>query len=70
MEWQPIETAPKDGTPIILGYAGSHSAEGFWMNDPEKNHWGEIGWFDSDSDVLCKHPHKPDYWIPLPEPPK
>jgi hypothetical protein len=67
--WRPIETAPRDGTPVILGYANSHSCEGFWMGNPERNHWGETGWFDSDSDVLCEHAHHPDAWMPLPTPP-
>lgn len=67
--WQPIETAPKDGSAIILGYAGSHSCEGFWMGDASRNHWGETGWFDSDSDVLCEHAHKPTHWMPLPASP-
>lgn len=69
IEWQPIETAPKDGTRIILGYSGSHSCEGFWMDDPSRNYWEDIGWFDSDSDVLCEHPRKPTHWMPLPKPP-
>jgi hypothetical protein len=68
-EWMPIETAPKTGEPIILGYAGSHSSEGFWMGDAGRNHWGETGWFDTDADVLCDHPCSPDAWMPLPPPP-
>ena len=67
--WKPIETAPKDGSTVILGFAGSHSEEGFWMNDPERNHWGEIGWFSSDADVLCERPASPTHWMPLPSPP-
>lgn len=68
--WQPIETAPKTGESIILGFAGSDSGEGYWMKWPERNHWGEIGWFYADSDVLCEHPHNPTHWMPLPEPPQ
>ena len=68
-EWQPIETAPKDGTPIILGFPDM-ACEGYWMCDPSRNHWGETGWFASDSDVLFEHPWKPTHWMPLPEPPK
>lgn len=29
-DWQPIETAPKDGTMIILGSAGSEPEIGWW----------------------------------------
>lgn len=57
--WQPIDTAPRDGTDIILGYAGSHSEEGRWMGDPSRNHWRETGWFASTDDVLCDHPKRP-----------
>lgn len=67
--WQPIESAPRDGTYILLGYADSHSEEGRWMGDASRNHWGETGWFASDDDVLCEHPSKPTHWRPLPAPP-
>lgn len=68
-EWQPIETAPKDGRRIILGYAGSYSEEGYWLSDPSKNYWGETGWFATDENVLSHHPSNPTHWMPLPEPP-
>lgn len=67
--WRPIETAPKDGTAIILGYEGSHSEEGFWMADTKRNHWGKAGWFATDSDILCDYPHTPTHWQPLPPAP-
>lgn len=67
--WRPIESAPRDGTYILLGHEGSHSEEGRWMGDASRNHWGETGWFASDDDVLCEHPSKPTHWRPLPAPP-
>ncbi len=70
MRWQPIDTAPKDGSSIILGYARSHSEEGRWVSDPDRNHWGETGWFATDDDVLCVHPSHPSHWMPLPAPPE
>jgi len=70
MEWQPISTAPKDGTEIIIGSSLEGSMSGFWMGDLKRNHWGEIGWFAMDDDVLCDRPRNPTNWMPLPEHPK
>lgn len=70
MNWQPIETAPRDGVFILLGYAGSHTSEGRWVGDPSRNHWGETGWFETDEDVLCEHPSEPTHWMPIPQPPE
>lgn len=74
-EWQSIETAPKDGTTVILGYISGypsiqgHSEEGYWMSDAARNHWGRTGWFATSDDVLCDNPSQPDVWMPLPAPP-
>ena len=66
MNWQTIETAPKDGTPI-LGWDGTQITSIFW-DDPSyglNGLWrvscpGE--WADDDSFF-------PSHWMPLPEPP-
>ncbi len=70
MNWQPIETAPKDGQPILLGWTGGSSDLGFWVADPSRNYWELTGWFLWDSNVLCDRPSKPTHWMPLPEGPK
>jgi len=67
-EWQPIETAPKDGTRIlaygVCGYedvAGIATVKwhrGSWVCDPN-----EATEYDYEE---CKITH----WMPLPEPPK
>lgn len=67
--WLPIESAPRDGTPILLGYINSHAEEGFWMGDASRNHWNETGWYATGEDVLCEHPSHPDVWQPLPAAP-
>ena len=66
-DWQPIETAPKDGRRILIyadifpGIVVAHwqerniTGEG-WVMDPESESWGA-------------HDAKPTHWMPLPEPP-
>ena len=69
MEWQPIDTAPRDGTRILLAWAGSEVTEGYWMGDSSRNYWGVVGWFSIDEDVLTSRPSRPSHWMPLPQPP-
>lgn len=59
-EWQPIETAPKDGT-LILG-VDAHSRI-FVME------WENSSWL-SDSCRDFGGFEYPSHWMPLPEPPK
>jgi hypothetical protein len=58
MKWQPIETAPKDGTVILL-------CSRFGVEDAFASWWiqGDLRWANSQWAVL-------DYWMPLPELPK
>jgi hypothetical protein len=59
--WQPIETAPKDGTRILGFRSGWAEAIGvaFWRCD-----WEE--WRSVPGDYSWNLTH----WMPLPEPPK
>lgn len=59
-EWQPIETAPKDGTDILVGFAGQDRPPVVvgWFDD----------WLEYDSVNILKG--KPTHWMPLPEPPQ
>lgn len=68
LEWQPIESAPKDETRIL----------GFFPGAPEWYDFSVICWSDSDSDWwgcspaaagVCGDRHQPTHWRPLPEPP-
>lgn len=60
-EWQPIETAPKDGT-IVLLYDGAYPIAGFFD-------FG--GWIPADVDLQDMWPQiEVTHWMPLPEPPK
>lgn len=74
-EWQPIETAPKDGTVVDLWVrrnweppkAEVRFAEWFWCTTHKC--WrkaDELHWVHStDKDNVT-----PLYWMPIPEPPK
>lgn len=62
MEWKPIETAPKDGTAILVYWRFDthkfiHPAifiAGLWVHD-----------WDRDESVALE----PTHWMPIPEPP-
>lgn len=69
--WQPIETASKDDTPILLwAPPWTHAKEGWWqpcINDVDDAGWTDgtvISWGYQESSVL-----HPTHWRPLPDPP-
>jgi hypothetical protein len=54
--WQPIETAPKDGTRVLVVWPNSAVGESFW--NQRDNYWGmSLG-------IV------PRFWQPLPAPPR
>jgi hypothetical protein len=64
MEWQPIETAPRDYTDILV-VNDRGQAVVFWEKVDEK-------WIVQDH-KHCDRPlrgSEPTHWMPLPEPPK
>ena len=68
--WQPIETAPKDHTTILLrGPSGYRSPRDFHI---ETGYWHvAIGaWLSDSGDRITEGWPEPTYWQPLPEPPK
>ena len=77
MKWRPIETAPNDGTLILLS-GGKDS----WGSKLRRAYIGKRGrtktingydefWLieDYDSRYGCRTVH-PTHWMPLPEPPE
>jgi hypothetical protein len=76
-EWQPIETAPKDGTLVdvwVIGY--SNEPKRFtdaWFSE---GHWWYAEWAPDCEvhalDLNDEHtlPSEVTHWMPLPEPPK
>lgn len=59
--WQPIETAPKDGTRVLMHKAGVGKYSTFvgWWNCRDES-WRDISHLFRD----------PSHWMPLPEPPE
>ena len=72
--WRPIETAPKDGTPVRLYAAAlvhedfnpSGSVEGYWQDDEG---WVGALW-DGCQDCWNATTIRPSHWQPLPAPPE
>ena len=62
--WRPIETAPKDGTTILVwedkAAEGEHIEIAYWDCNEFGNRWEA---------ALDGSPLSPDFWMPLPEPP-
>ena len=77
-DWQPIETAPKDGRFILIHVpqgleTGAVTIGAYWKEEDRKagrfmrGHWD--GWLGMDDDVASSW-CEPTHWMPLPEPPK
>lgn len=64
MEWQPIETAPKDGT-RILAWDGRSIHVAYWGWDNPANRLAWLG-----GHCRIDHIDQPTHWMPLPEPPR
>jgi hypothetical protein len=79
-DWRPIETAPKDGTEILLGAPG-RSTQGQWLEPSDKpvikyrdgfapeEEWEEFEPFWSSYDGGFTEEHPPTHWMPLPASP-
>lgn len=71
MKWMPIETAPKDGSWLLLlfpehaldGHIEAHS--GFWSEDGSNDWFGNEAASHSLSDLYGQ----PSHWMPLSPPP-
>jgi hypothetical protein len=62
MDWQPIETAPKDGTRVLLYWP-------HWCEEAITGKWSKRNQWEST--VVCADcGPDPTHWMPLPAPPK
>lgn len=70
MNWEPIETAPRDGTAIIVQWKGhENTAEMMnmvWWDEYAK---APYKWRQMEGD-LAMHENAFSHWMPLPEPPE
>lgn len=68
MGWHPIETAPKDGTPILVFEKYPTMRGG-----PMDRHYIEIAIWDDCWRIISFAPpcgdNNPTHWMPLPKPP-
>ena len=67
--WRPIETAPHDGTDVLV-WNGDVRTISMWgkVSHVPTYGWLDMVWADiEDADLLDP---QPSYWMPLPEPPK
>jgi Protein of unknown function (DUF551) len=84
MDWQPIATAPKDGTAVLLAITPIDSYDLLGYR-PDRHVTRTIGWWDGDewdSDLMEEGTAdtegfssaipihiRPTHWMPLPAPP-
>ena len=65
-QWQPLETAPKNGD-MFIAYQNGSVYECRWVEyPPDLDHRGSAGFLDMTNDGI----EYPTHWMPLPEPPK
>ncbi len=69
MEWQTIESAPLDGSPVIVGLFKKTNGviHYFWM--PITAHFEEQEWRRSEDYGVEPLGAQPTHWMPLPSPP-
>ena len=71
-EWRPIETAPKDGTFILLagpsGYITTPIRVSVGRYDPERRPYSP--WQTHSDDDFTDDGEEPTHWMPLPNPPE
>ena len=72
--WEPIETAPKDGTDVLVMYVHIDTQivhNGFWIGSDETCDEADIGWWSYEhsevSRIKLDSWMTPTHWLPLPK---
>lgn len=69
MTWQPIETAPKDGTKFDAWADGGYRITGVFWNGTSYS----VAWWNREYEIDCTSPLASydalTHWMPLPAPP-
>lgn len=74
-QWQPISTAPKDGTPLLLFCADYAPAffVGSWgrtdLPEGHEDYWAGWSWAEEILANHCAMEPEPTHWMPLPATP-
>lgn len=65
--WMPIESAPKDGTPILILFADGAIAKAKWA-DVDWDEWTQKTCYDWEciGCVFSEHDEQPTHWLPEP----
>lgn len=68
MDWHPIETAPKDGTCIMVYVPGDYANAYVVVQWDMNEYSGECrGWLEAEGERWSAY--EPSHWMPLPPPP-
>lgn len=74
--WKPIDSAPKDGTEVLLVVVGKKGTGdvfiGSCLNPDLTKHmkdWKNEGWYEDEQDQL-RGPYRPTHWMAIPDPPE
>jgi hypothetical protein len=65
--WQPIETAPKDGTKILVAFLAEDKYRVALVHWADEDLFDEEGW---DFGLTTEYNKCVHYWQPIPEPPE
>jgi hypothetical protein len=76
-DWQPIESAPKDGTEVLVLYMHIKTQcvfNAFYASEEDGWDREDVGWWSYEhsevSRIKLEGFMKPTHWMPLPAPPK